>query len=114
VHPDAWPKRLYNLLAVEGVPRGQSEQLDEAPGFPQAPPILFDELRANPKAKAAKQPDAHLLRLAPDSPSSSRATAVLVVVLGGWLALRMATHPLSLYLCFMRNTGCRLLLQCGG
>jgi hypothetical protein len=79
------------------VPRGQSEQLQEAPGFPQAPPILFDELRANPEAKAAKQPDAHLLRLAPDSPTSSRDAAVLVVeVVGGWLALRVATHPLSL------------------
>jgi hypothetical protein len=81
------------------VPRDQSEQLQEAPGFPQAPPILFDELRANPEAKAAKQPDAHLLRLAPDSPSSSRDAVVLVVkvvMLGGWLALRVATHPLSL------------------
>ena len=36
------------------------------------------------------------------------------VVLGGWLTLRVATHPLSLYLCFMSKTGCRLLLRCGG
>jgi hypothetical protein len=115
VYPQLGPKRLHNLLAVEAVAWGQSQQLQEAPGFPQAPLVLFDEPRSNTQTKAAEQPDAHYLRLVPDSTSSSRAAAVLVVevVLGGWLALRVATHPLSLDLCFMRKTG-RLLLQCGG
>jgi len=105
VHPDAGPKRLHDLLAVEGVPRGESEQLQEAPGFPQAPPILFDEPRTNPEAKAVKQRDAHHLRLPPDSPGSSRDAAALVVevALGGWLALRVTTHPLSLYLLHEEN-----------
>jgi len=80
-HPQVGPKCLHYLLAVEAIAWGKSEQLKEALGFPQAPPILFDELRANPKAKAPEQPDAHHLRLAPGSPS--RVAAVLPQVLFG-------------------------------
>jgi hypothetical protein len=104
VHPQIRPKGLHNLLAVEVVPRDQSEQLYKALGFPQAPPILFDEPRANPHAKAAQQPNAHHLRLAPLS--LERTVAVLVVVkMGCWLQLGMATHLLSLQICFKRKTG---------
>jgi hypothetical protein len=46
VHPQVGPKRLQNLLAVEAVARGKSEQLHEAPGLPQTPPILSDGPRS--------------------------------------------------------------------
>src|SRR5919112_2219871 len=111
-HARIGPEGLHNLLAVEAVAWGQSEQLDEAPGLPQAPPILFDEPRSNPHAKAAQQPDAH--HLSPVSLSPDRAIAVLlrvlVVVMGCWLELGVTTHLLSPYICFKGKTGCRLLL----
>ena len=74
LHTQIGPKGLHNLLAVEAVAWGQSQQLEEAPGLPQAPPTLFDEPRSNTQTKAAEQPDAHHLKLAP--------LAVSVVVAG--------------------------------
>jgi hypothetical protein len=46
VHSQLRPKRLHDLLAVEAVARGKSEQLHEAPGLPQTPPILSDGPRS--------------------------------------------------------------------
>jgi hypothetical protein len=98
-HAQNGPEGLHNLLAVEAVARGQSEQLDEAPGLPQAPPILFDEPRSNAQTKAAEQPDAHHLKLAPPGSLSSSRDATVLELLGCWLALGTPSHPLSVSSC---------------
>jgi hypothetical protein len=74
---------------------GQSEQLQEAPGLPQAPPILFDEPRSNTQTKAAEQPDAHHLKLAPFGSLSGGRDATVLELLRCWLALGTPSHPLS-------------------
>jgi hypothetical protein len=80
-HAQIGPEALHNLLAVEAVAWGQSEQLQEAPGFPQAPPTLFDEPRSNTETKAAEQPDAHYLELAPPGSLSSGRDATVLELL---------------------------------
>jgi len=112
VRPQIRPKRLQNLLAVEAVFRCQSQQLDEAPGLPQAPPILFDEPGSDPEAKATEQHDAYHLRLVPLSPNRAVAVLQVLVVMGRWLALGVATHPRSPYICFQRKPSAASC--CGG
>jgi hypothetical protein len=80
---------------VEAVAWGQSEQLQETPCLPQAPPSLFDEPRSNTQTKAAEQTDAHHLKLAPPGSLSSGRDATVLELLGCWLALGTPSHPLS-------------------
>jgi hypothetical protein len=80
-HAQIGPEGLHNLLAVEAVAWGQSEQLQEALGLPQAPPILFDEPRSNTQTKAAEQPDTHHLKLAPPGSLSSARDATVLELL---------------------------------
>jgi hypothetical protein len=94
-HAKIGPEGLHNLLAVEAVARGQSEQLDEAPGVSQAPPTLFDEPRSNTQTESAEQPDTHHLKLAPPGSLSSGSDATVLELLGCWLALGTPYHPLS-------------------
>src|SRR5215217_4918561 len=96
VDPHLRPKCLHNLLAVQMVAWGQSEQLQEAPGLLQAPPILFDNSRANPGAKAAEQLDAYGLRLpTTDLPTGAVRRAAVLVLFGGYLPLRATSQSFS-------------------
>jgi hypothetical protein len=91
-HTQFRPKCLHDLLAVEAVTWGQSEQLHEVPGLPQAPLILFYNSRANPEAKAAEQANAHHLSLPTGLPTT--ATGGVAVLL---LVLEAPSHPLAPY-----------------
>jgi hypothetical protein len=94
-HARIGPEGLHNLLAVEAVAWGQSQQLQEAPGVPQAPLVLFDEPRSNTQTKAAELPDAHHLKLVPPGSLSSGRDATVLELLRCWLALGTPSHPLS-------------------
>jgi hypothetical protein len=52
------PEHLHNLFAVEAVTRSYSEQLQEAPCFPQMPLLLPDASRPYRNPEATEQPDA--------------------------------------------------------
>src|SRR5215211_347130 len=94
---------------MEAVPRREGEQLDEALGLPQAPPILFYEPRANPHAKASEQANAHHLRLPTGLPTGAPGrTAVRLVVLGA------LCHPLPPCVCCKRKIGSPLSKEVAG
>ena len=97
VYPQARPKGLHYLLAVEAVAWGKSEQLDEAPCLPQAPPIFLDNSRANPEAKTAQQLDTHHLRFPNCSPIRVGAKMLLMELFGCCQALGVASHPFDLH-----------------
>jgi hypothetical protein len=53
--PEVGPEEVHQLLAVEGVPRGERQQLHEALGLPQTPRPFLDGSRAHRDCKASQK-----------------------------------------------------------